>query len=124
MKETYIMLEDEDLTTDDHDYNSPSLNCKIAEKFLIQYSLTETGTLVNGDRVRILVEFSDDETTWYGYYNGPFGALYEEESTTPCDISVSGDCEGEYMRITVTTDYTNATPANNYFTVTVKITLV
>ncbi len=111
------------LTVDDTDYNSVSLNCKIAEKFLIQYSITETGVLVDGDRIRILVEFSDDEVTWYGYNNGPFGVLYEEESTTPCDISVSGDCTGEFMRITVTTDYTNATPANNYFTITTKITL-
>ena len=124
MKKTYLMHDAVPLTVDDTDYSSPSLNCKIAEKFLIQYAITETGVLVDGDRIRIQVEFSDNEVTWYDYSNGPFGALFEEESTTPCDKSVSGDCVGAFMRITVTTDYTNATPATIYFTITVKITLL
>lgn len=116
------------LTIDDHDYSSGVLNCKIAKKFLLQYRITENGALVDGDRVIFKVEFADEEDAragnWHLYQNGPFGYLAEEESTTPCNKSVSGDCLGEYMRLTVRTDYTNANPLANYFTITSKITLM
>lgn len=113
-----------DLTTDDTDYNSSELDCETYDRFLLSYSLTETGTLVNGDRVRIRIQFRKDGGTWRTYMNGPFGAIYEEESTTPCHLCVSGECLGENMRVVVTTDYTNADPSANYFTVTTEITLV
>lgn len=116
------------LTTDDTNYSSGVLNCKIAEKFLLQYRITENGVLVDGDRLIFKIEFADEEDAragnWYLYTNGPFGYLAEEESTTPCNMCVSGDCAGEYMRVTVRTDYTNADPTTNYFIVTVKATLM
>lgn len=132
-KRTFTMLDAKDLTVDDNDYNSDNntpLNCAMASKFLLEYKITENGVLVDGDRLQIKVEFSDKVDimaglpTWYIYQNGPFGYLAEEESTTPCNKSVSGDCIGEYMRITVRTDYTNITPTLTYFTVTVKVTLM
>ncbi|GAI62289.1 unnamed protein product, partial [marine sediment metagenome] len=86
--------------------------------------ITETGTLVDGDRVRIRVQFREPEGTWRDYANGPFGSLYEEESTTPCNFAVSGDCVGEKMRIVATTDYTNADPTTNYFTLSVRVSLM
>lgn len=116
------------LTTDNLDYNSGILNCIIARKFLLQYRITENGVLVDGDRLIFRVEFADEEDAragnWHIYQNGPFGYLAEEESTTPCNKSVSGDCVGEYMRVTVRTDYTNANPAANYFIITNKVTLM
>lgn len=123
-KETYLMHDALDCTVDDTDYNSSSLIVLTAKKLLLEYTITETGTLVADDRLIINVEFSDDLTTWYPYQDGSFGYLAEAESTTPCNKCVGGDCFGEYMRITVTTDYTNADPSTNYFTITVKITLL
>lgn len=123
-KETTELQSSLGCTIDDHDYESDSMDCQRRSKFLLEYKITENGTLVDGDRLIFKVQFSDDETTWYDYQNGPFGYLAEEESTTPCNKSVSGDCAGEYMRVVVTTDYTNADPTTNYFTVTVKVTLV
>lgn len=110
------------LKLDDTDYSSSPLLCTTAKKFLLEYRITETGTLVDGDRLIIKVEFSDDLTNWHLYQNGPFGYLAEEESTTPCNKCVDGDCVGEYMRVTLRTDYTNADPTANYFTATVKVT--
>jgi hypothetical protein len=127
-KKTFKTHDAVPLTADDTDYSSGVLNCIAARKFLIQYRITKTGTLVDGDRLIIKVEFADEEDAragnWHIYQNGPFGYLAEEESTTPCNKSVSGDCVGEYMRITVRTDYANTNPAVNYFTVTVKVTLM
>ena len=113
-----------DLTVDDTVYAGDDINCERYNRFLLMYDITETGTLVDGDRVRFIIQFRTPGGTWHDYYNGPFGALYEEESTTPCSICVSGMCLGERMRLVAVTDYTNATPANNYFTVTALITLV
>ena len=123
-KTTRLMLDALDLTTDDHDYPSEELDCNPYSKFLIMYDIVETGVLVDGDRLRIRVQYRELGGTWRDYANGPFGALYEEESTTPCNFAVSGDCVGEKMRIVVTTDYTNADPTTNYFTITVNISLM
>ncbi len=125
---THPLFDDLDLTVDDTDYLStayfPEITCMPSSKFLIMYDITETGVLVNGDRVFFIVQFREAGGTWRDYRNGLFGSLVEEESTTPCNISVSGVCVGERMRVIALTDYTNATPANNYFTITVKITLL
>ncbi len=127
-KPTYSVFDALDLTVDDTDYPSteyfPEIDCMQEEKFILMYDITETGVLVDGDRLRFQVQFREAGGTWRTLYNGPFGALYEEESTTPCNIAVVGDCIGEKMRVVITTDYTNATPANNYFTVTCKITVM
>lgn len=123
-KRTAVGLASTDLTVDDTTTCGNEINSYNWRRFLLFYSLTETGTLVNGDRVRITVQFREVGGTWCDYYNGPFGALYEEESTTPCDVCVSGDCMAERMRICVTTDYTNANPAANHFVLSSYITLV
>jgi len=112
------------LTVDNATTNGIEVDCMAYSKFLLIYRLTETGTLVDGDRLRIQVQFREAGGTWCDYAVGPFGALFEEESTTPCNICVSGDCVGEKIRITATTDYTNVTPANNYFTLIAEITLM
>jgi len=117
------MHDEVDLTSDDTDYTSDYVPCPTHDAFLLEYAITENGTLVDGDRLIIKIEFSDDATNWYIYQNGPFGYLAEEESTTPCNKCVSGNCIGEYIRVTITTDYANADPSTNYFTITVKITL-
>lgn len=123
-KHSTTMHDAVDLTLDDTDYPSAELDCSKAHKFLLMYDITESGVLVNNDRLRIRVEFREPGGTWRTYANGPFGALFEEESTTPCNIAVSGDCIGERMRIVVTTDYTNADPTTNYFTITTNVTLM
>ena len=127
-KTTYDVFDALDLTVDDEDYPStdyfPEIDCMQESKFLIMYDITETGVLVNNDRIRFQVQFREAGGTWRTLYNGPFGALYEEESTTPCNIAVVGDCVGEKMRVVITTDYTNADPTANYFTVTCQITLM
>jgi len=112
------------LTVDDTNYVSTEINCSPFFKFVIMYDITETGVLVNNDRLRVRVQFREAGGTWRDYANGPFGALYEEESTTPCNFAVVGDCVGERMRVIVTTDYTNANPAANYFTITCKVSLM
>ncbi len=122
-KTTYLMHDAVDLTVDDTDYASEEIDVMQESKFLIMYDITETGVLVNNDRLRIRVQFREAGGTWRDYMNGPFGALYEEESTTPCNYAVSGDCGGEKMRIVVTTDYTNADPTTNYFTITIQVTV-
>ena len=123
-KTTYLMHDAVDLTVDDTDYASEEIDCMQESKFLLMYDITETGVLVDGDRVRFQVQFREAGGVWRTLYNGPFGALYEEESTTPCNISVVSDCVGEKMRIVITTDYTNADPTTNYFTVTCQITVM
>ena len=98
-KVTQSMLNDVTLTIDDTDYPSSELDCSLYRSFLLMYDITEVGTLVNNDRLRISVQFREVNGTWRDYANGPFGALYEEESTTPCNFAVSGDCVGERVRI-------------------------
>lgn len=124
-KTTRLMMNAVALNVDDTDFPSEMLNCVPYSRFLIMYDITEVGVLVNNDRIRIQVQFRQlNGVLWRTLMNGPFGALYEEESTTPCNLSVSGPCEGEEMRIVVTTDYTNADPSANYFVITVQITLL
>lgn len=123
-KETITTHDAVDLTLDDTNYPSAEVDCQNFRKFLLMYDITENGTLVDGDRLRIRVQFREAGGTWRDYANGPFGALYEEESTTPCNLCVSGDCVGEKMRVVVTTDYTNANPAVNYFTISTRVTLM
>jgi len=123
-KTTYLMHNALALTVDDTDYPSLEIDCMQESKFLLMYDITETGTLVDGDRLRIRVQFREAGGTWRDYSNGPFNVLYEEESTTPCNICVSGDCVGEKIRIMVTTDYTNVDPTTNYFTITCRVTLM
>ena len=122
-KTTLEIFPSTDLSVDDTTYNGTEVDCMQEEKFLLMYRITETGSLVDGDRVRMIVQFRERGGTWHNYETGPFGALYEEESTTPCEKSVSGDCIGEKMRLQAVTDYTNATPANNYFTLVADVTL-
>lgn len=122
-KTTHLTHDAVNLMLDDTDYPNAEIDCSSFEKFLLMYDITENGVLVDGDRLRIRVQFRELNGAWRDYANGPFGALYEEESTTPCNICVSGDCLGERMRIVVTTDYTNANPLANYFTLTCKVTL-
>jgi len=123
-KTTYLMHNAVNLTITNTDYASEEIDCMQESKFLLMYDITETGILVDGDRVRFRVQFREAGGTWRDYTNGPFGALYEEESTTPCTLSVSGDCIGEKIRLVATTDYTNADPTTNYFTITTKVTLM
>jgi len=113
-----------DLTSDDTTYNGTEVNCEHHSKFLLMYRITETGTLVDGDRVRLQIQFREEDGTWHDYQNGPFGSLYEEESTTPCNKCVSGNCIGERIRLIVITDYANADPTSNYFTVEADVTLM
>jgi len=110
------------LTLDDTDYPSVEIDCMQESKFLLLYDITETGVLVDGDRLRFRVQFREAGGTWRNYLRDQFVSLYEEESTTPCNVCVPGNCIGEKMRVVVTTDYTNADPTTNYFTITVKIT--
>ena len=123
-KVTVEGLPETDLTVDDTTTLGDEINCERYNRFLLGYEVTETGVLVDGDRIRFVVQFREPAGTWFDYYNGPFGALYEEESTTPCEICVSGISLGERMRITVTTDYTNLDPTTNYFTVEARVTLI
>lgn len=120
-----LMLNAVPLNIDDHDFVSEELNCVPYSRFLIMYDITEVGVLVNNDRIRIQVQFRQlNGVLWRTLYNGPFGALFEEQSTTPCNISVDGPCTGEEMRIVVTTDYTNADPSANHFVITAQIVLM
>lgn len=123
-KKTYDLHTALALTVDDTDYPSEEIDCSQEAKFLLMYDITETGVLVNGDRVIFTIQFREPGGTWRDYANGPFGFLAEEESTTPCNKAVSGDCIGEKMRLIATTDYTNADPTTNYFTITTKLTLL
>lgn len=124
IKVTFPQHDDVDLVVDDTEYVAAEIDCEIYTDFLLLYEITETGSLVDGDRIRLQIQFRPAGGTWTDLYNGPFGALFEEESTTPCEICVYGRCIGERMRLIVTTDYTNATPANNYFTITSHVTLM
>ena len=123
-KTTYTMHNAVALTITATDYASEEIDCMQESKLLLMYDITETGVLVDGDRLRIRVQFREAGGTWRDYSNGPFNVLYEEESTTPCNICVSCDCVGEKVRIVVTTDYTNVDPTTNYFTITSKVTLM
>lgn len=123
-KKTFSGLAETDLTSDDTEYCGDEINCERYDYFLLLYDITETGVMTNLDNIRIVVQFREPGGTWHDYYNGPFGALYEEESTIPCSICVSGICLGERMRVCVHTDYTNETPTSTYFTATVRVTLV
>lgn len=122
-KNTHTLLDSLDLT-DEVAHNSVEIDCLQEEKFLLMYDITETGAIANGDIIGIQVQFREDGGTWRNYTNGPFGALYEEQSTTPCNTCVSGQCDGEKMRVVVTATYTGSgDPTNIYFTVTVEATL-
>ena len=123
-KTTYLMHSAVALVVDDTIYVSEEIDCMQESKFLLGYTIGKTGVLVDGDRLRIVIQFREAGGTWRDYTLGPFGQLYEEESTTPCNICISGDAVGEKLRLTVTSDYTNATPAENYFTVTTQLTLM
>ena len=123
-KKTFSELTETDLTTDDKEYCGDEINCERYNRFLLAYDLTETGQMTDGDKVRIVVKFREPNGTWHDYVLGPFGTLYEEESTIPCTLCVSGVCLGERMKVCITTDYTNETPTQTYFTATIRVTLV
>jgi len=123
-KTTYLMQNAVALNVDDTDFPSKEVDCTPYEKFLLMYDITEVGVLVDGDRVRIRVQFREPGGAWRDYATGPFGALYEEESTTPCNLAVSGDCIGERIRIVCTTDYTSVDPPNIHFVMTTRLTLM
>lgn len=124
MKDTFPQHVAVDLTADDTDYPAAEIDCEMYTDFLLMYDITETGILVDGDRIRIRVQFREEAGVWRDYLRDQFVSLYEEESTTPCNVSVPGRCLGERMRLVVTTDYTNATPAAIYFTITSLVTLM
>ncbi len=123
-KTNYLMHNALALTVDDTDYASEEIDCMQESKFLLTYDITETGVLVDGDRLRFRVQFREAGGTWRDYLRDQFVSLYEEESTTPCNVSVPGDCLGEKIRIVAMTDYTNADPTSNYFTITTRLTLM
>jgi hypothetical protein len=123
-KNTFTEHNAVNLTLDDEDYAGVEINCENYDKFLLMYDITETGVLVDNDRLRLRIQFRESGGTWRDYVRGPFGALYEEESTTPCNKCIGGEALGERMRVVATTDYTNADPTTNYFTLTSKVTLV
>ncbi len=112
------------MTVDNNDYVSAEIDVSDSSNFLIMYDLTEPGAaMTNEDRVRIIIQFREVGGTWRDYENGPFGALYEEESTVPCNRCVHGVCSGERMRVIARTDYANVNPAASYFRITSKVTV-
>ncbi len=123
-KTTYLILSAEALT-DELAHNSQEIDCMQESRFLLGYDITETGAIANGDIIQFQVQFRSAGGTWRDFTRGPFGALFEEESTTPCNKSIDGACEGEKMRVVVTATYTGSgDPGNIYYTATVEVTLM
>ena len=123
-KVTYDSLSAEALT-DELTHNGDEIDCMQESRFLLGYDITETGAIANGDIIQIVVQFRRAGGTWRDFTRGPFHALFEEESTTPCNHAIDGACEGEKMRVNAVATYAGSgDPGNIYFTVTAEVTLM
>lgn len=98
-------------------YTSASINCSGYRKFLLEINLDVT--LAPTD-IQIFVQFSDDNTTFYNYMNGPFGCLLYEDAAGDKLECVSGDCLAAYIRIYVLSSGCSATAT---FLLTCKLIL-
>ena len=122
-KTPYLMHDAVPLTVDDTDYESEEIDCMQESEFLVKYVITETGALVANDRLRIQVQTREVGGAWTTLTGWAWGQLFVEESMTPLSESYGGKCRDEKIRLVVTTDYTNADPTSNYFTITTRLTL-
>jgi len=86
-------------------------------EFLLLIDLAVTNTPTDA---LIEVLFSDDDSTYYKYMNGPFGDLRYEDSAGDKTECLSGPLLAPYMKIKVTC---TGTDASNKFTLTVKAVL-
>lgn len=98
-------------------YTSAAVDCSGYRKFLLEMNVDVT--LVPTD-LNIQVQFSDDNSTFYNYMNGPFGSLLYEDSAGDKLECVSGECLAQYIRLYVLSSGCDAT---NKFTLTAKLIL-
>lgn len=70
--------------------------------------------------VVIRVQFSDDDSLYYNYMNGPFGDIRYEDAAGTKTEAISGECVADYMRVEVVATGTNGT---HKFVLTVKAML-
>lgn len=94
---------------------SASFCCASYTDFLLEIALTVGGAPTD---IKIDLEFSDDNVTFYKLQNGPFGYLKYEDTSPPLNESISGKCGGIFIRITATATGTGAATT---FTLTTKI---
>ena len=105
---------DDDPTT----YTAAGEDVSAYRKFLL---LVNVAVVNNPATIRVHVQFSDDNVTYYNYMNGPFGSLVYEDSAAPTLESIQGECLADYMRVYVAATGTDGT---DKFILTVKAILV
>ena len=97
--------------------NSSSVETLGYRKFILYLDIDSTGTPTD---IEFIVQFSDDNSTFYDYQNDFFADLRYEDTATAAgrQESVVGDCIGSYFRLrTVPTGTSNIAS----FRVTAKV---
>ena len=98
-------------------YTSASVDCSGYRKFLLEINLDVT--LLPTD-INIQVQFSDDDSTFYDFTDGPFGSLMYEDGAGDKKQAVSGECLARYIRIYV---LSSGCTASATFLLTCKLVL-
>lgn len=99
---------------------SDAVACAPFRKFSLMLFIDSTSAPTT---LHIEVEFFDRHSEkWYSYKQGPFAALYYEDTDTADGIEecLSGDVLGRMMRVKLTGA---GTDSSNYFTVSASIDL-
>lgn len=98
-------------------YTSAAVDCSGYRKFLLEINLA---VVLAPTDIRIDVEFSDDNVTFYKHMNGPFGSLMYVTAQGDKLECVSGECQAQYVRLYALSSGCDAT---NKFTITAELVL-
>lgn len=104
---------DDDPTT----YTATGVDVSAYRDFLLLIDLAVVDTPTD---IVIRVQFSDDNSTYYNYMNGPFGDLRYEDAAGAKLEAIVGKCIAPYMRVYVAATGTGST---HKFVLTVKAVL-
>ncbi len=94
---------------------SASFNCSAFHDFLLMLNIAIAGTPTD---ILFEIQFSEDDTNWFTFMNGPFGDLRYEDAAGDKTESISSRCLGKYIRLTAVA---TGTAANDTFTVTAHL---
>jgi len=98
-------------------YTSAEIDCSGYRNFLLRLRLSVT---LAPTTIQIIVQFSQDGTTYENYVRGPFGSLMYEDTAGSKNECIEGPVLGAKMKIYVVAVGTDAT---NKFTLTSKVVL-
>jgi len=128
-REKTTLINNHTLDADAESKTSDALDIRNFRKFLLYVSVDKMGDPADST-IQIILKFHDISTgTFVAYMNGPFGyfLVHEDQISaagTPHNECVSGECLGNYLKVTATAAKGTTLDASNYFKVTAEIETV